>query len=371
MRSLFLAITLFILLVPARTLAWGSEGHHIVAEIAARYLSETARENLLKYLGGTSYEQASVWMDEMRSNRDYDFMKPWHYINITRGTDYSPSTEENVINEIIASQRELGHYKTVCAEQVKTDVMVLFHLIGDLHQPLHAGYGEDHGGNTIEINFLGEATNLHWVWDAKIIEQQKITLESCLELLRGYSQEQIQSITGTDVLAWMNESRSYLGNVYDYTGHVLGEEYAKKNRGIVEKQLIKAGLRLAAVMEKVFGKIPVSSGSTLAAGTDSSGKPLSPEEAAKHIGETRTVCGKIFGGKYLENSKGSPTLINMGAAYPASPFTVVIFGSDRVHFTYKPEEFLDGKTICVTGLIKLYKDKPEIIVTSPSQISVK
>jgi len=67
------------------TLAWGRTGHHLIADITKSIMNETAKENVQKYLGNISFEEASVWMDEMRSDHQYDYMKPWHYINIERG----------------------------------------------------------------------------------------------------------------------------------------------------------------------------------------------------------------------------------------------------------------------------------------------
>ncbi len=369
MKKIYLLLSAAAILLSAKSYAWGAEGHHIVAEIASKYLSENAKNRIEQYLGTTGFDDAAVWMDEMRQNHDYDFMKPWHYVNIDKGSNYTPTTDENVINQITEKQRELKHAKTLCTEQVKTDLEILFHLIGDLHQPLHTGYGADRGGNTVEINFMGDATNLHWVWDSKIIDQQKISLNDCLQLMKTLSPEQIDAVKKNDVVAWMTESRSYLDTVYAFSGHVLGEEYAKKNRHIIEKQLLYAGLRLAAVLENCFGeedkksKIQVNS-------TPLQNNVIGIDEAAKHIGEVVTVCGKAFGGKYF-STKGKTTLINMGAPYPNSTFTLVIFGNDRENFTYKPEEYLTAKSICVTGMIKLYKDRPEIIVSRESQIVVK
>ncbi len=95
---------------------------------------------------------------------------------------------------------------------------------------------------------------------------------------------------------------------------------------------------------------------------------FTPEEAAKRVGENIKVCGKIFGGRFFETSKGSPTLLNMGAAYPASPFTVMIPGEVRTQLGYAPEVELKDKNICVTGEVILFKEKPEIIVNDISQI---
>ena len=164
MKKTFLIIAAIIFIQPLRSFAWGRDGHNIIAEIAYRILSDKTRSNVSAFLGSTTFEDASVWMDEMRGNSEYDYMKPWHYINIEKGHSYIPNSEENIINELLLQQKELSNIKALKDEQVKTDLMILFHLIGDLHQPLHVGYAIDRGGNTVEINFEGEPTNLHAVW---------------------------------------------------------------------------------------------------------------------------------------------------------------------------------------------------------------
>ena len=95
------------------------------------------------------------------------------------------------------------------------------------------------------------------------------------------------------------------------------------------------------------------------------------EDAAKHEGDSVTICTKIFGGRYFENSNRAPTLLNAGAKYPDAPLTIVIFGESRVNFKNKPEEFYVDKDICVTGRIIMFKGKPEIILTNETQIKVK
>lgn len=94
------------------------------------------------------------------------------------------------------------------------------------------------------------------------------------------------------------------------------------------------------------------------------------DSAASHIGDSLKVCGKVYGTRFLESAKGGPTFINMGAEYPNSPFTVVIFAEDRKKFKVAPEKLFDGKQLCVMGRIIEYKGKAEIIVKEPTQIDV-
>lgn len=97
---------------------------------------------------------------------------------------------------------------------------------------------------------------------------------------------------------------------------------------------------------------------------------IKAEDAAKHIGENVTICGKMFGGKFLDRSDKQLTLLNLGAAYPNSPITIKIEGDDRKKFDFKPEEFYLDKDICVTGMITEFKGKPELQVKEASQIKV-
>ena len=95
------------------------------------------------------------------------------------------------------------------------------------------------------------------------------------------------------------------------------------------------------------------------------------EDASKHVGETVMVCGKVFGGKFFETSTNSPTLLNVGAAWPKSPFTIMIPKEIRIKMGNSPEIELKDKNVCVTGKIILYKEKPEIIISDAAQLTIE
>jgi hypothetical protein len=97
---------------------------------------------------------------------------------------------------------------------------------------------------------------------------------------------------------------------------------------------------------------------------------ISPEDAAKFIGQQKMVCGTVASAHYASRSKGQPTFLNLNKPYPHQVFTVLIWGSDRGKFE-KPPEALSGKEICVMGMIQSYRGRPEIIVKDPSQIKAK
>ena len=94
------------------------------------------------------------------------------------------------------------------------------------------------------------------------------------------------------------------------------------------------------------------------------------DELNKHTGDSVKVCTKIFGGIYLDRSKGAPTLLDAGGKYPDAPLTLLIWGDTRKQFKDAPESFYKDKNVCITGRIKLYKDKPEIEIYDEKQIQV-
>ena len=94
---------------------------------------------------------------------------------------------------------------------------------------------------------------------------------------------------------------------------------------------------------------------------------LAPEEAAKHAGETATVCGVVAGAKYASQIRGGLTFIDFGKPYPDAPFTAMIFAADRAKFG-TPERGLQGKQVCVTGRIQMFRGKPEIVLSDPKQL---
>src|SRR2546423_11946745 len=97
---------------------------------------------------------------------------------------------------------------------------------------------------------------------------------------------------------------------------------------------------------------------------------IAPEDAKNYIGKTVTVCGKVKS-TYQPNTKSHPTFIDFGNKYPNAVFSIVIWESDLSKFSYKPKKKLKRKHLCVTGVVKMYKDKPEIVVSDPSQIKIK
>ena len=95
---------------------------------------------------------------------------------------------------------------------------------------------------------------------------------------------------------------------------------------------------------------------------------ITPKQSQDYVGKKVTVCGQVSNVFYYARGKGSPTFIDMGGNYPNQEFDIVIWEENRKNFSYDIES-LEGSKICVTGKIKDYRGKPEIVVTNPTQIN--
>lgn len=93
-------------------------------------------------------------------------------------------------------------------------------------------------------------------------------------------------------------------------------------------------------------------------------------QARAFIGKEACVCGKVVSIRYMEKGNTRPTYINLDKKFPDQVFTLIIYGADRKNFSYKPEEFLMGKTICVRGKIGVYKEVPQIIASKEKQVEI-
>lgn len=252
MKKIAILTVAAVMLSISSAFAWGNKGHKIVAQLAKLNLDKSVIDSVQFYLGQTSFEDAAVWMDEVRSDHSYDYMKPMHYVNVEKDKTYVKVSDPNIVNELATVMADLQNRKTFTKEDTKKNLMILFHLVGDLHMPLHAGYSTDKGGNAIDVDFLGFHSNLHKVWDTNIIEEQKITSENCLVYINTLSAKDKQKIQIINIIDWMNDSRALLSNVYAFENNSIDNNYVVKNTPVIEKQLSKAGLRLASTLNQLF-----------------------------------------------------------------------------------------------------------------------
>ena len=258
MRTLiFISLILFVSAFqnPAESALWGRTGHYITGEIAQAHLTEKTKQRVEEILGTSTWEEATVWMDLVRRTPDYRHTADWHWVTIPDGMTYEES-EKNPNGDVIeALERTIAQLKAGELEgEAKRDaVRVVIHLIGDMHQPLHVGRGDDRGGNDIRVVWLGRNTNLHSLWDTGMIESWGMGYEQLAAGINIASSELISEWQSTGVREWAMESVLHRDAMYDLPEDlVLGWEYRNKNFHIVEKRLLQAGVRIAGVLNSIF-----------------------------------------------------------------------------------------------------------------------
>lgn len=94
------------------------------------------------------------------------------------------------------------------------------------------------------------------------------------------------------------------------------------------------------------------------------------DSVSNYEGKTITVCAKVID-TYVSKTNEGTTFVNFGKPYPKSTFTVVIFEAALSNFKYTPSAYLKDKSVCITGKVKIYKGKPEMIVNKEEQIKIQ
>ncbi|WP_264520961.1 S1/P1 nuclease [Flavobacterium sp. N1994] len=246
-----MALAVVLLLGTTRSFAWGQKGHALVAEVAFHYMDETTKKNVMQFLGGMSIEEAANWMDAIKSDHANDYMKPYHYIDFEKGSKEIPEGD-NIVTVLNSTLKDLDHKETLSQDEIKRRILILFHLIGDLHQPLHIGYPSDKGGNNVQLNFMGAyGTNLHATWDSGIIEYKGTTLQDVLNS-KKYTSEEFAAVQKTDIIGWAKQSRGFLKEAYSVRNNKADDFYVDAVYPIIENQILDAGIRLAGLLEHYF-----------------------------------------------------------------------------------------------------------------------
>jgi nuclease S1 len=253
--STFLA---FNLLTVAPSFSWYDKGHRIVALVAQANLTAEAHKKIEEILpGNMTLADAAIWPDhEGRSIRDFD---PLHYVNIPE--DASGYDQERDCPERNCMVEALKWFSGVIADKnapliVRRHALYyVAHLVGDMHQPLHAGRARDRGGVDISVSYRGEATNLHYFWDTNLVELETETEEEVAKrFAENLTEEERLKWQAGDPIQWTNESLMLARSYAYHTGSAveLSDDYVEKARPIVRIRLVQAGLRLASLLNSAL-----------------------------------------------------------------------------------------------------------------------
>lgn len=245
------------LLIIFQSFGWGATGHRIVGLIAERHLTKKAKRNIEKVLGLETLAEVSNYMDFIKSDETYRHMSPWHYATIPDDKTYAEAGTPEEGDVIITIQRLMGELnsKSFTDYDEAFALKCLVHLIGDIHQPLHVGNGQDRGGNDVRIEYFWESTNLHRVWDSQMIDGQKYSYTEYVEWIDHPTDEQLEAWSSLNVLDWANESKMHRDQCYETMpeNEKLSYRYDFDNIDLLNRRLLQAGIRLANVLNEIYG----------------------------------------------------------------------------------------------------------------------
>ena len=238
-------LLLFLLLaVPAtHAFAWGFRGHQAVANVAYANLTQKARadvDHLLALEPGATLASISTWADVIRD----ETTARWHFVNFPRGTcsyDARRDCPDGQCDVAAINAQLVVLASNASDEKRLTALKYIVHLVADVHQPLHAGYLDDRGGNLYQIQAFGRGTNLHALWDSGLIDNTGLRTAALTTRLL------VMPVApgDLDVAGAAQESCRIVQTPGFYPGRTLDAHYVERFRPVMEQQLALAGGRLA------------------------------------------------------------------------------------------------------------------------------
>jgi hypothetical protein len=237
--------------------AWGPEGHSLVARIAESQLTPAARARVLEILGpAKTMTSVASWADEVR--RDRRDTGPWHYIDIPLDKSRLDMERDCAKGDCIVSM--ISRFRQVVRDAATPNdraeaLMFLIHFIGDMHQPLHCSDNHDRGGNDVLLQFHDEPTNLHSLWDSGLLSRLGTEDELFPSLSLEAAKHAKEWSEGT-VTDWAEQSHKLgvevvygkLPKAIDGAPVTIDAAYEAAAASVIREQIERAGARLAKVL---------------------------------------------------------------------------------------------------------------------------
>lgn len=370
MRKQVLSVAL--IAISVALISWGYKGHRAVATIAQKHLTSNAAYAVSAYLKGESMADVSTWADDHRNPTT----GKWHFLNLPLGLSHqqfvdfvNQQSNDNVYGAILKEEAILKDQAST-PDQKNSALKYLIHLVGDAHQPMHISRAEDKGGNTIQVRFDNAGTNLHSLWDSKLIDHEGLSEEEIAKQYDWANEAQIKKWQAASPMEWLWESYQISSELYAdiKSGQHIDEAYYKKYIPTVHLRIDQAGVRLAGELNKLFNNAKVNAikpepiSSPALSNNAAPAQKIKLEDVKNNVGKAVSVTGKVFNSKDIK----SMVLVNLGAPYPKQLLTVVLKGDAR-----QLTSQIENRTITVQGKIIEYQGKPEIVVEDTHALSIE
>lgn len=240
--------------------AWGGAGHRVVAQMAEARLSAPVNaevRRLLAISGASTLADVATWADDVRDLPGESALAKattrMHYINFADDRCHYDAARDCPGGQCVIGA--IDHYSTVLGDLARGDVeraealRFLVHFVGDVHQPLHAGYRSDRGGNNHQVQIDGKGSNLHAVWDHKVLASHKQGWRKLATALQP-SPGNVANGTPRD---WAEASCRLTRDAGIYPARrTIGPTYLEAMRPIADQRLQRASIELSAMLERIL-----------------------------------------------------------------------------------------------------------------------
>jgi hypothetical protein len=247
------------MLVSFQAFGWGQTGHRVTGAIAEQYLSPKALAAIAILLPNEDLAEASTYVDEMKSDPGVFWQSiagPFHYVTVPKGKvyeDVEAPEEGDAVSALKMFSAQLKSPNT-SLEHKQRALRFIVHIIGDLHQPLHAGNGTDRGGNDVKLNFFWGDSNLHRVWDSGMIDRRKLSYTEWTDRLsRKITPEQAKQWMVNDPLIWIAESAKIRDGIYPEE-EKISWNYLYQHLPTATIRMQMAGVRIAAYLNELYAR---------------------------------------------------------------------------------------------------------------------
>jgi len=246
-----------IIICSPNVFAWGQKGHDTTCAVAERHLTRRAKKQIDRIFEGKSIVYWSNWMDNASNTPDFAYTKTWHYKNIDADETYDTALENESGDVVKAIEAQIAALKSgqLNPEAEAIALRMLVHLVGDLHCPMHMGHRSDSGGNRHQVQFFNTGTNLHSVWDSSMLERaHNWTYTEWVNQIDVTDKKQIKEICEGTINSWGKETYETTKKVYDLTpiGTKISYNEVAYWSPVIEHQLMKGGIRLAAILNDIY-----------------------------------------------------------------------------------------------------------------------
>lgn len=268
--------------------SWGEIGHRTICAVAEKRFDSKTKKTIARISKNVPFPKLCTVMDELRSHpnkQKYDKYLPWHYIEIPEGQNLqtvSRSVLGDALSAMQAQEKILKDPKS--SDEAKYEsLIILIHVLSDIHQPLHIGNGLDRGANHCRVKFFGQEMPLHVLWDSGLIDHMKLSYTELALFIDHADKQTERNLSKGTFEDWIMESMSFRDKPYPVAVDAKGNkvegrpycsldkrlnsmpgaklkvknipelswDYVFEHKPLVETQLLKAGLRLGRVLNEM------------------------------------------------------------------------------------------------------------------------